>query len=258
MTDNPYETPEAGSEFPAAKKGSLKRTVAWLIFAVIAFGLVVALLLPAMRWGREPARRMMCSNNLRAIAIALLAYEAEYGCLPSAHTLDAEGRPLHSWRTLILPYLEHEGLYDKVDLSKPWDHPANREARKTHISFYQCPSTDVPDAFTTYMVVLAERSCLQPDEPRKLSEIRDGPTYTLLVVELSSSRAVHWMSPSDTDEATLLRVLQSRDSAHGSVFNVAFADGSVQRLVVDLDPKTLHALITADGGDQDVIDEDAL
>ena len=46
----------------------------------------------------------MCVNNLKQIALALHNYEEVYKVLPPAYTVDAQGRPLHSWRTLILPY----------------------------------------------------------------------------------------------------------------------------------------------------------
>ena len=74
---------------------------------------------------------MQCANNLKQIALALRNYESVYHALPPAYTVDAEGKPLHSWRTLILPYLEQQALYDKIDLSKPWDDPANKEAYET-------------------------------------------------------------------------------------------------------------------------------
>ena len=77
------------------------------VLGIIA--LVIALLLPLARNGAGPAaRRAQCTNNLKQIALALHNYEQAYKALPPAYTVDAEGRPLHSWRTLILPYLEEE------------------------------------------------------------------------------------------------------------------------------------------------------
>ena len=80
-------------------------------------------------------------SNLHQISIALQLYAAAHGGLPPAYTTDADGKPLHSWRTLILPYLEHQQLYESIDLAKPWDDPANAEACKAALSVYQCPST---------------------------------------------------------------------------------------------------------------------
>ena len=62
-----------------------------------------------------------------------------YKALPPAYTVDADGRPLHSWRTLILPYLEQEPLYQTIDLSKPWNDPANAKARRNRSSRFSLP-----------------------------------------------------------------------------------------------------------------------
>src|SRR5437016_2000216 len=100
-----------------------------LLAGLAIFMLLIALLIPATRSSARPAaRRAQCVNNLKQIAQALLNYEQAYGALPPAYTVDAKGRPLHSWRTLILPYLEQEPLYRTIDLSKPWNDPANVRA----------------------------------------------------------------------------------------------------------------------------------
>ena len=49
-----------------------------------------------------------CTTNLRCLALAMRLYEKEHGTLPPACTLDSEGRPLQSWRVLLLPYLGEE------------------------------------------------------------------------------------------------------------------------------------------------------
>jgi hypothetical protein len=163
----------------------------WLVkwLAVVGvLGLVVALFLPAVRTAKEPARRMQCSNNLKQIAFALREYESVYHSLPPAYTVDAEGKPLHSWRTLILPYLEQQALYDKIDLSEPWDDPANKAAYETTPLAYQCPSADCPPGDTTYLAVVAPGGCFRPTKPRDLSEVTDDPNLTLMVLEVDTER----------------------------------------------------------------------
>jgi hypothetical protein len=41
-------------------------------------------------------------------------------------------------------------LYDQIDLSKPWDDPANKEARETVVGECQCPSAVLESNQTTY------------------------------------------------------------------------------------------------------------
>ena len=129
MTADFDELSDIADEIPKRprKTGGKPRLITWL--AIIGGVLItVAMLLPAMRTAGPAARRAQCVNNLKQIALALFNYESAYNALPPAYTVDAEGKPLHSWRTLILPYLEKQSLYDSIDLSKPWNDPANAEA----------------------------------------------------------------------------------------------------------------------------------
>src|SRR4029453_18405554 len=153
MSANPYESPETASipaERPAGR-GGLRLVELLVVVGII--GLLIALLLPAVRYSGDAARRSQCSNNLKQIAIALHSYESDYHCLPPAYTVDATGKPLHSWRTLILPFIEQKLLYDKIDLSKPWDDPAIQAAFAANPQVYRCPSVDNPKSHTPYLAV---------------------------------------------------------------------------------------------------------
>ena len=102
--------------------------VEYLVVLAIIVVLIALLLPPASRSGRGEARRSQCKNNLKQIGLALHNYHDIYHVFPPAYTVDGNGKPLHSWRTLILPYLDQAPLYLKIDLSKPWDDPANAES----------------------------------------------------------------------------------------------------------------------------------
>ena len=123
--------PKAGS-----RRGS-RLVEVLVVLSIIA--MLIALLLPATRSGRYAARRAECVNNLKQIALALHNYEQAHKALPPAYTVDANGRPLHSWRTLILPYLEQESIYRTIDLSKPWNDPANAKASRPTSPFFDAP-----------------------------------------------------------------------------------------------------------------------
>src|SRR5690349_18070524 len=96
-----------------------------IVFKVIVAGLLLiglgaAIVLPAMGSAREAARRSTCQCRLKQIGLALHNYLAAEGSFPPAYTVDADGKPMHSWRALILPYFEG-GLENSYDFSKPWD-----------------------------------------------------------------------------------------------------------------------------------------
>ena len=53
-------------------------------------------------------------------------YEQANGTLPPHYACaDKQGKPIHSWRALIVPYIEFEPL-KRLDLSQPWDSQYNR------------------------------------------------------------------------------------------------------------------------------------
>jgi prepilin-type N-terminal cleavage/methylation domain-containing protein/prepilin-type processing-associated H-X9-DG protein len=234
--------------------GALRRRQAFtLVELLVVIGIItvlIALLLPAKRGAREAARRSQCTNNLNQIAVALLNYADVYHALPPAYTVDADGKPLHSWRTLILPYLEQKSLYDKIDLSKAWDDPANVEALKTVLPVYRCPSAGCPENHTIYVAIVAPNGCFRSAEPRRLSEITDDHAKTLLVIEVDPEHAVPWMAPTDADMDVLLGFNRETTLAHPGGFTAAFVDGSVSFLSADLPADKRRALVSI-AGDHD-------
>ncbi len=199
MSANFENDPEFNDAIPKKSPGPRFTLVKLLaVLGIIAF--LIMLLLPATRSARPAARRAQCTNNLKQIALALHNYEYAYQALPPAHTVDPQGRPLHSWRTLILPYLEQEPLYRTIDLSKPWNDPVNAKALETFLPVFQCPEVAGPPNTTTYLAITAPNGCFMPKESRRLAEIKDAHESTLMVIEAGKEYAVPWMAPVDADE----------------------------------------------------------
>jgi prepilin-type processing-associated H-X9-DG protein len=249
MTANPYTSPENAVDLPARKSNLLRMAVRVLVVVgILAF--LVALLLPATRTGgRKVIQGMQCANNLKQIALALQNYHDAYGGLPPAYTVNAAGKPLHSWRTLILPFIEGKPSYDKIDLSKPWNDPANQAAFDSMPPVYRCPSNHVSKGKTTYLAIVVPGACLKPTESRPMSSITDGTSQTLAVIEVSDEQAVHWMEPRDADEAVISNLFTAKTLPHPNVLMGAFVDGHVQALTRNTPPAVLQALISAAGDD---------
>lgn len=253
MTTNPYDSPKERSDsvkVPARKWNFSIEFV--LLLGVLA--LLFLMVTPRRFFSggtREAARRMGCTNNLHNIALALHRYEAAYGSLPPAYTVDAAGRPLHSWRTLILPFVEQKALYDKIDLGKPWDDPANQEAYKTRVRLYECPSNELREdrtTHTTYLAVVAPGGCFQPTESTPIAAVKDRRDLVLMVIEVAQRHAVHWMSPQDeTEEAILDR--EPGQFSHPGGSQAAFVDGHIEFLTENIRPDALRALISIAGND---------
>lgn len=121
---NPYQRPNSENE--TQQPLQWKSVVVSSVVSIAIIMVVGALILPSVRVARGPARGMQCKNNLKNIALALHNYAASNGGnFPPAFTVDANGKRLHSWRTLILAHIDRRDLYARVDFSKPWDDPSN-------------------------------------------------------------------------------------------------------------------------------------
>lgn len=250
MIANPYESPETVGTPAERKPGGLKSTLLSLLAIGGVLAILIALLLPAVRRPTEAGRRMGCANNLKQIMLALRNYEDVYHCFPPAYTVDASGKPLHSWRTLILPFMEQEVLYEQIDLSKPWDDPINQAAFEARpVSGYRCPSAGLPIGRTTYLAVVAPGGCFQATEPRMLADVTDNPNWTLMVVEVSPEQAVDWMSPNDASEKSILNRAAAGKPSHRNGAQAACVSGHIMFLYAEMQPAALRALISIAGND---------
>ncbi len=161
--------------------------------------LLTCLALPAVQTAREAARRANCCNELKQIGLALLNYHDVNGCFPPAYIADKNGKPMHSWRVLILPHLEEAALYKAYDFTEPWDGPKNRKLLGACPPLYQCPSDPIAHApgstQTSYVAVVGRNAAWPGAKSRKI-----GPDFatsnTIMVVEVANS-GIQWSEPRD-------------------------------------------------------------
>ena len=221
--------------FGDADSGRLVRGGFTVIEMLVCTGilLVVGVLLLAMfapvSRGRYAARRTQCKNNLKQIGLAIHQYHDRYNSLPPVVTVDAEGRPLHSWRTLILPFLDQKELYGQIDLTKPWNDPANTTAAAKIPAVYCCPTSYDRREYSSYLAVTWAKENPLSNPPKSLDRVAMRGT-TIMVVEVPQNLAVHWMTPSDADSEVLEQLIKAKDHPHDNHFHIAFADGSVRAI----------------------------
>lgn len=257
-TGSAYHSPDSPSSQVSTKPKGFRLLELLVVIAIIL--ILVGLLLPHTRSAREAARRMQCTNNLKQIALALQNYETEFGSLPPAYVAGADGTPMHSWRTLLLPFIEQRALYEMYRFDEPWDGPNNRNLAKRMPSVYRCPSfnyepvsarTTDDQWYTQYVVITDDNSAFPQSGVVRTSKIKDGASNTLLVAELSSE-CVPWMAPRDIDIAAFARMQSVRSKGtkqHQGGLHIALADGSVIFLAESTDTATLEGLATISDGE---------
>jgi prepilin-type processing-associated H-X9-DG protein len=197
--------------------------------------------------------RSDCRNNLRQIGFALQQYHDVYGSFPPAYVADANGKPMHSWRVLQLPYLENRMLYQQYDFNEPWDGPNNRRLAKYCITCFRCPHSTSPFAETNYVVVIGSRTLWPGAAGGSFEDVPGGTQQTVLVVETADSGIV-WSEPRDLDASTMNVTINSArgkgvSSLHLGGAHVVMADGSVRLLPDSMSWEALHALLTRNGGE---------
>ncbi len=257
----PQKPPSSDSAAPVAAAAAgggavlviLAVLAAVAVVSVCIIGILIALLLPAIQAAREAARRAQSSNNVKQISLGLLNYETSHGHFPPQYTLDADGNRLHSWRTMILPYLEQSNLYDEVDLEKPWNDQTNSLATETEIQVFRSPRSDDPPEMTNYVAIAGEGFAFDGDKQFRLQHFRDGMSNTIMIVEIVNS-TIPWAKPEDItlDDLNWESEGAARDSPNLVLKTavVGYADGAVHAMSGHEDRQWLKDRLTRSGGER--------
>jgi hypothetical protein len=181
----------------------------------------------------------------------MLNYAGEHhGRLPPAVVCGEDGRPLYSWRVLLLPYIEGDDLYREFHLDEPWDSPHNLALLPRMPGTYAPPrwkKSKVPPYHTVYHVFVGEGAAFEGREGVRIpKDFPDGTGNTFLVVE--AGEPVPWTKPEDIpyDPDGLLPDLRClfKDG-----FRAGMADGSMRWVRKGTSEANLRAAITRNGGE---------
>jgi hypothetical protein len=157
---------------------------------------------------RRAPKRVRCMYKLHQIVLALQAYEQTHGCLPPAYVADTNGKPMHSWRVLILPFLKEEALYNAYNLAEPWDGANNKKLSAKCPFIFQCPCDETADAAgagrTSYVAVVGANAAWAGDRQTKLGDFgtKASASATVMLVELPNSD-IAWTEPRDLTLASI-------------------------------------------------------
>jgi prepilin-type N-terminal cleavage/methylation domain-containing protein/prepilin-type processing-associated H-X9-DG protein len=268
-------TPGAGVPACGSPPGSPRTafTLLELLVTLAIIAVLAGLLLPAVQRVREAAARSRCLNNLKQIALGLHGHLAARGAFPPG---GVEWRPPGNttrrqlaWSAFLLPHLEQDALYRRLDMSTPFDSPHNAAAAATVLPVYLCPTArrDSPlvegRGACDYGGLFGER-ITSPNQPPKgamvydrafgVADMPDGTSTTILVGEDSQWVDGQWINGRNLfDQAFAINRAPPFEndlrSDHPGGVQVAFGDGSARFLRETLDLRLLAALCTRAGGE---------
>ena len=212
---------------------------------------------------REGTRRERCEYNLAQLYRATSEYVDSCGFYPPAFSRDSDGRKLHSWRVLLLPYLGESELYAQIRLDEPWDSEWNSQFWSQTPLVYRCASMPdhsgkgfqgtTSDEKCAFSCVVGDNT-LFPSDGSSLAPdlVVDGFSNTIMYVERKSP--CNWMDP-DADLTKEHVVAENSKpvaervdfgSWHGSGENVLLCDGSTRFLSEKIDDSVLELLLGVD------------
>ena len=115
------------------------------LLSLFLLALLAAVVFPGMECLRRIGRERVCRRELDFFSHMVICYHRSHDHLPPPYLTDNNGRPVHSWRILVLPYLscgdESEGSrYNRYKFNEPWDSPDNTRFRnEDKRNQYSCP-----------------------------------------------------------------------------------------------------------------------
>jgi len=173
--------------------------------------------------------------------MALQNYHDTYGAFPPAVVTDETGRPMHSWRVYLLPFVEQDDLYRQYRFDEPWDSSHNARLMSQCPKIYQAPGG--PNGCCDYRVVIGGNSPWQMNKSFSRDDIVDGLSNTIAVIEVEDLNR-NWLDPNEIHAVNLL--YESQVSIGGA--EVILFDGSTHYLNETVSPQSFQQLIGHNDG----------
>jgi len=180
-----------------------------------------------------PRARMM------EVALLALENEAEYrNRVPPTVHRDSLGKPLSSWRFLVLRWLQGERT---DDFDHHWCDPVYYQVACIPPPFYCLAGKSAESSLDTNIVAIAGPGTAFDGSERSLEDLDKD---TILLIEVAES-GVHWMEPGDLDVRRIPASIAR--GINGTGMHVGFADGEVWLLDPEVPIDQLRVFFTVHG-----------
>ena len=193
------------------------------------------------------AQRNQATNNLKQIGIAMHNFHDVHARFPAASVKDEDGKPLLSWRVQLLPFIDQAPLFDQFRMDEPWDSLHNKALIKHLPPTYIAPGSEAGAGKTNYLGLHHEKGIFHDGDGTRISDIRDGTSNTIMMVEADDDHAVIWTKPDDL-EFDEKKPHAGLGKLRKDGFLAAMCDGAVHFIPSTVTVETLVKLVfRADG-----------
>jgi hypothetical protein len=206
----------------------------WLVFAV-----------------REHARCETCGLYLKQIGLGLRSFNGSNGGLPPAYLRDEHGKPMHSWQSIVKPYLGYYSWRAQYSMKEPWNGPNNKQLGSYRDSPFQCSSMERDRGCASDYVAVVGPDTMWPGAERvRLPSLDADDQDTILLIEMPDSDYSSLEPRSPTVEEFLERV-KSPDGKgirclHRKGLAYLTVGGEVRWFPPETDPKAIRRLLARD------------
>ena len=230
-----------------------------LISLILFFVFLAGLFTGVQQIRSTPYWGALSLNKLRQVTLSIINYESGRRAFPPAYKTDDTGKPIHSWRVLMLPNLEEAALYATYDFDEPWDGPNNIKLLDQMPPIFACSKRDAPANLTPYKLVVGKGTPFEEGKPLSNADVQDGASNTFAVIE-DMGNPVPWTKPEDLTIEQAITLLGGRGAgnvAHVENYtfstreygpSVSLLDGSTHMLGPRRDPDTIRDFCTRNDG----------
>jgi hypothetical protein len=227
---------------------------------------------PGTTGGDNAAKLVKSASHLEQIGVGLHSFHDQYDNFPPAVLVGPDGKPWHSWRVLLLPFLDQRLLYNQYKWTEPWDGPNNKTLIEKMPAVFSDPVFGSnADHFTHFVAITGDGMAFTAEgaacdgkeanlvlaKGRSRRDFKDGLSNTLVLGQAGPERAIPWTKPEDIRIDDKFAGLGKADGfplsykAGASEASVFYrADGTPKAILGEIDTDRLHSLLTISGGEK--------